>query len=176
VAFFRGCYVGVELRRVALQALVGPCLLLVGALIWAQSDLFWDRSQVTLLIAVPLILLAPAVTGLMATRERSPGNVGIALISLVLGAAVTVVLAASTGQVDCNDHPTTNDIVARALPAGLIAALAFALAAALTRRAMKRGHAPARALAIGVLAALLGGVACFVVLLAAYRPLSCASV
>ncbi len=168
-----------------------PLLLVCAVLAWYVSDRLvligpFDRAQVGWVIVVPLIAIAPGVAALVERRTalvRQSRRV-VAGVAIAIVAFVVVGLALTVTYLDCHPVGGPLDVVPRALPIGLVAALAYVLAYAVAsvvarRRAglgfvVVRRESGIRVLLAGAATWLVLAALGLVVLAASFPALTCA--
>jgi hypothetical protein len=142
--------------------LIAPSLV-VGAilLLKVSSDLVhvgpWDRATFGWAVPIPMLLIAPAVAGLVArwTGERRAA-VAIVLLAAGLGLVLTAVLTATVDRIGCEPVADKARILGHVAPIGVVAGLGFATAAWV---GLKGRTKPIVALAGGLAVAIGAGIA-----------------
>ena len=159
--------------------LVGPTSLVVGVvLLFVSNELIFvgpfDRATFGWAFCVPLLALAPVASGL-AGRWTSPDATRIAasLVALGAGTFMLALLIATTHRTACEPVSDPVRIAGRGLPLAIVTSLAYLVPALLAF------HNRARllvAVATGLVAAVIGGVAMLLTVAALFPAATCVPV
>jgi hypothetical protein len=163
----------------SLALLAGPILFAIGVVLgFVSNAMIWigpiDRATFGWAVVVPVCLVAPVLSGLVARRV---GERAALLASLLAAAAIAVFfswsLAANVTQLGCDPNPDRLLVVGHAAPVGLAVGLAFAAAAWATLRLRERRPL---AVAVGLGTAIVGGIVSLLVFAAEFGAYTCVPV
>ena len=159
--------------------LLGPATLAGSWLAWVIADRAlvigpFDRAQITLFLAVPLLLVSPGATAI-GLGERSRGvKAGIAAaLGIVVTIVITIALDLGTTQIACVPvTPPFEPLLMSAL-VGASAGAGYALSVGAAIAESRRGRRSS--LVAGGLTLALAAILTFVVFFAEFPVLACAT-
>src|SRR3954469_11755380 len=130
--------------RPAWPILVAPVLVVVAIALLRISDQLlvigpFDRATFAWAFPVPMLLVAPAVAGLLGIRtDRRRGWIAVVAESLGVGVFITAVLVVTIDRIGCAVATPKIEVLGGAAPVGLLAGVGFALGAVVANRLRHR--------------------------------------
>jgi len=146
--------------------LIAPLLVVGGIALLKVSDVLlyigpFDRASFGWAVPIPMILVAPAVSGLVARwSRRRPAVWMLAASGAALGLFVIAVLMATIDRIGCNTNPGTQAILAMVAPIGAMVATGYVGAGLV---AMRQRDRPVVGMLYGVSTAIAVGFVTLVV-------------
>ena len=166
-------------RRPAWPVVVAPLIVVAAiARLWISNELItigpFDRASFGWAIPVPMLLIAPAVAGLVGRRvDDRTVLVAVIVTAVVLGLFVTGFLVAVTDRIGCDTSVDKVAILGRVAPVGLAAGVGYALAAGIAGRLRDR---PVAALLTAISVAAASWFVALTLFALAFQAASCAYV
>ena len=155
---------------------IAPLIVVTATVLLRVSDALvfigpFDRAQFGWSVPIPMLLLAPAVGGLVArwTGER-PARLALIATALGIGAYLQASLALTVDRIGCAPHSEPAAVFGYVAPIAVVGTVGYVLAGLIALRNVAR---PVRALVLGVGAAILAGIAVLMTFAALFPGLTC---
>ena len=159
--------------------LVAPVIVVLAiALLWISNELVvigpFDRASFGWAVPVPMLLLAPAIAGLVGGSVAGRGPmVAIIATGVALGLFVTGFLVLVTDRIGCDASVGKAAILGLVAPVGLAAGIGYALAAGSSLRLRDR---PITAVMTGIVVAAASWFVALSIFAFEFQAASCAYV